>query len=133
MVEYLAFIPRFGLVVNTVSRAAPKLLALTILYLVVLFGFIQAFMLAFGRVSLHYRDLAAASLTLLRAIFKDADFSELRVHNSVGKAPSRRCYFCPAVSSSFLSCGIPSGDPAVLPLPGVFGPRGLQRRGGHRH
>eukprot|EP00753_Platysulcus_tardus_P011649 PLAT3302.42.p1 GENE.PLAT3302.42~~PLAT3302.42.p1 ORF type:complete len:759 (+),score=391.94 PLAT3302.42:40-2316(+) len=83
--SYLAFIPKFGQLTQTMSYAAGDIWGFSLIFLLVMFACSLPFMMAFGTKVFAYRTLSSSFFGLLGAMMGELSFEELRqAHRTLG-------------------------------------------------
>lgn len=76
LVGYLANYPVFALMTKTIVFAMDELIAFSVVFCIIMFGFAQAHCMFFGNQLYNYRTITTSFYTLFRAMLGDFDFNE---------------------------------------------------------
>jgi len=74
VVAFLSASPLFGLLMDTLTLAAPKVGGFSLVFGIILYGFAQAHVMVFGDYLSDFRTIENSCFTLLRSLLGDFDF-----------------------------------------------------------
>jgi hypothetical protein len=83
LVKYLSWSPRYALVTSTLAKAFAGVSRFALIFLLFMYGFASAHMLAFGTKVKEFRNMTFSSLQLLKSLLGDFDLDELHRANYI--------------------------------------------------
>jgi len=85
LISILSYDPQFGIVYNTLGRAASGVGGFLVIFLIIFYGFAQAHAMVFGGRLENFRTIGQSMFSLLRSLLGDFDFVQLQeAHGHMG-------------------------------------------------
>eukprot|EP00947_MAST-08B_sp_MAST-8B-sp1_P001841 g1841.t1 len=87
VVNYLSFSSRFGLLTSTLARSLKLSMSFLLIFVIILWGFVQAHLMCFGTHLKNYRNVQQTVYSLITSLMGDFDFESMNeVQPTLGPA-----------------------------------------------